>query len=84
MNQTVGIIELDAVGTAAADLFAPADDATLDELFARLIHGHADDDDSDADGTLELAADLDLLYEDLSRATRQTQHAIFLARGSRR
>jgi acyl carrier protein phosphodiesterase len=84
MSQIVGLIELDADGTTVIDLATPCDDATLDELFARLVGGNAATEvPDDAADTIELAADLDLLCEDLSLVAGKLRHAIFLTRGDR-
>jgi hypothetical protein len=88
MSQMVGLIELielEAGGTTVADLTAPCDDATLDELFARLVAGDgAEVETKEPAGAIELAANLDLLREDLSQATRRLLQELFLTRGSRR
>lgn len=70
MNQFIGLIEIESGETAVTDLAARCDDATLDELFTRLVNGDALECETDrSEAAFELNADLDLLQEDLARVT---------------
>ena len=87
MTETAGLIEIETYDDATVDVESACDDATLDDLFARLVGRPRLEtmnvSSLDREPALVLSANLDALAEDLQAATREVLSEIFLSRGRR-
>ena len=86
MTETAGLIEIETYD-ATVDVDSACDDATLDDLFARLVGRPRLESVTvsslDREPSLVISANLDSLSEDLQSATREVLSEIFLSLGRR-